>query len=416
MRDKGNILIIAKVMLPYTSSFGSCQRIYYLSNYLVEKGFHVTVMAEKTGNVNKGLNAMERKYESHWLEGKPYFGVGILNTGLAKKVSGIIFNEIYENTAFQHYMWRVVNTREILRFIKKRKIQTVIISGPYFSVFGLCGKIKQRYNNVKVVLDYRDPWNLWNDGHGIASILESRCIRKSDKVVCFSDDFKSDMQKRFPTRQGKYEVVYNGYYEKIWKEIEIKQTDHKRMVFKYIGGISFPAGKDDFRNPKALIDAFLSVCIDRDMELQFIGVGKLTREMRMVEQKSKHKIRFCSPVSVAESLRQMTEGDVLISIHDAGNQSDQYILSAKLFDYLRSGKVIVNIGKEGSALSSFIKKRGVGFSCENQRTVIEKKLLWLYALWQNNGGVIERENRKFDCSIYGRDYQNEHYRKLIERL
>lgn len=416
MREKGNILIIAKVMLPYTSSFGSCQRIYYLANYLAKNGFCVTVMAEKTGNVNKGLNAMERKYESHWLEGKPHFGTGIFNTGLAKKISGEIFNEIYENTAFQHYIWRVENTREILEYIQKKNVQTVIISGPYFSVFGLSGKIKQRYRNVKVVLDYRDPWNLWNDGHGIASILEHRCIRKCDKVICFSEDLKRDMQKRFPTEKGKYDVVYNGFYEDAWNEIEIKQTSHKSMIFKYIGGISFPAGKDDFRNPKALIDAFLRVCSDRDMELQFIGVGKLTREMQMVEQKSNHKIRFCSSVPVAESLRQMTDGDVLISIHDAGNQSDQYILSAKLFDYLRSGKVILNIGKEESALSRFIKKRGVGFSCENQRTVIEKRLIWLYELWQNNDGFIEWENRKFDCSLYGRNYQNENYRKLLESL
>lgn len=416
MEEKGNILIIAKVMLPYTSSFGSSQRIYYPANYLAEKGFHVTVMAEKTGKVNADLNAMERKYESYWLEGKPCFDTGILNTGIAKKISGQIFNEIYEKTAFQHYLWRVANTGEILGYIKKKKIQTVIISGPYFSVFGLCGKIKQRYKNVRVVLDYRDPWNLWNDGHGIASILEHRNIRKSDKVVCFSDDFKRDMQKRFPAEKGKYEVVYNGFYEKAWNEIEKKPTEHERMLFKYIGGISFPAGKDDFRNPKALIDAFLNICNDRDVELQFIGVGQLTREMRMVEQKSRHKIRFCSPVPVEESLWQMTDGDVLISIHDAGNLSDQYILSAKLFDYLRSGKVILNIGKAGSALSNFIKNRGVGFSCENQRTVIEKRLVWLYDVWQKNGRYIEWENRNFDCSIYSREHQNEKYVKLLKGL
>lgn len=416
MGEKGNILIIAKVMLPYTSSFGSSQRIYYLANYLAEKGFHVTVMAEKTGSVNADLNAMERKYESYWLEGKPCFDAGILNTGIAKKISGQVFNEIFEKTAFQHYFWRAANTGEILGYIKKKKIQTVIISGPYFSVFGLCGKIKQRYRNVKVVLDYRDPWNLWNDAHGIASILEHRNIRKCDKVVCFSEDFKRDMQKRFPAEKGKYEVVYNGFYEKAWNGIEIKPTNHTRMVFKYIGEISFPAGKDDFRNPKELIDAFLNICKDRDMELQFIGVGQLTREMKMVEQKSKRKISFCSPVTVSESLRQMTEGDVLISIHDAGNQSDKYILSAKLFDYLRSGKVILNIGRTGSALSRFVKKEGVGFSCENRRTSIEKKLVWIYDLWRKNGGFIEWENEKFDCSIYSRDHQNQQYMRLLKGL
>lgn len=416
MREKGNILIIAKVMPPYASSFGSCQRMYYLANYLADQGFRVTVMAEKVGKVNRNLNDMERKYESHWLEKKPCLIDGVSSTGLAKKISEKIFNEIYESTAFQHYIWRVVNTREILAYIKKRKIQTVIISAPYFSVFGLCGKIKQRYRNVKVVLDYRDPWNLRNNGHGIASILEHRNIKKSDKVVCFSEDFKFDMQKRFPAEKGKYEVVYNGFYEKVWDGIEIKQADHKRMVLKYIGGISFPTGKDNPVNPKELIDAFLHVCNDRDMELQFIGVGKLTREMRMVEQKSKGKIMFHTPVAVAESLRQMTDADGLIVIYDAGTQADRYMITGKFFDYLRSGKVIISIGSAESTLNRFIRKEDIGFFCENKRDVIEKTLLQLYESWQDNDGFIERKNQTFDYSIYGRDHQNEKYRKLLERL
>lgn len=418
MRKKGNILIIVKIMLPYITSFGSCQRMYYLANYLADKGFRVTVMAEKVGKVNQNLNAMERKYESHWLEGKPCFGAGILNTEVAKKISGEIFNEIHESTAFQHYMWCVANTGEILAYIKQRKIQTVIISGPYFSLFGLCGKIKRRYKNVNVVLDYRDPWNLWNDAHGIASILEHRNIRKSDKVVCFSDDFKLDMQKRFPAEKGKYEVVYNGYYEKAWNEIEIKKTDHRRMVFKYIGAISFPAGKNDYRNPKELIDAFLNICNDRDMELQFYGVGRLTREMQLVEQKSKGKIMFHTPVTVAESLQQMADADSLIVISDTGTQADRYTITGKFFDYLRSGKVIISIGsaERESTLNRFIRKEDIGFFCENQRDIIEKTLLQLYESWQDNGGFIERGNQTFDYSIYGRDHQNEKYRKLLERL
>lgn len=418
MRKKGNILIIAKVMLPYTSSFGSCQRMYYLANYLADQGFRVTVMAEKTGKVNADLNTMERKYESHWLEKKPCLIDGVSNTGVAKKISGKIFNEIYESTAFQHYIWRVTNTGEILAYIKKKKIQTVIISGPYFSVFGLCGKIKRRCKNVNVVLDYRDPWNLWNDEHGIASILEHQNIRKSDRVVCFSDDFKLDMQKRFSAEKEKYEVVYNGYYEKAWNEIKIDKTDHKRMVFKYIGAISFPTGKNDYRNPKELIDAFLNICNDRDMELQFYGVGRLTREMRLVEQKSKGKIMFHTPVTVAESLRQMADADSLIVISDTGTQADRYTITGKFFDYLRSGKVIISIGsaERESTLNRVIRKENIGFFCENQRNVIEKMLLRLYESWQDNGGFIERENKTFDCSRYGRDHQNEKYRKLLERL
>ncbi len=414
--EKENILIIAKYMLPYVKSFGCCQRVYYLANHLSEKGMSVTVIGEKVGKRTMSLNTMERKYTSYWLRNKHNSEYSILNTRLFKMFSRIIFNEVAEPIAFQHYLWRIKNTEEIINCIKHKKIQKVIISGPPFSIFGLCEKIKRRYKDVKVILDYRDPWNLWNNAYTIASYLEYKQLQKCDKIVCFSNDFKIAMQKRFPLEDRKYEVIYNGYYEKAWREVNLKKRKNEHLIFKYIGSYAFPACQNNYRDLKELIDAFLSVSENRSMEIQFIGAAKITTQMKEIEKKSNGKIHFSTTVTVQESLEQMVNSDVLISIHDAKNQSDQFILSAKLFDYMRSGNFILNIGEKKSALSRFIKKNGVGISCENNKFSLEKTLVKLYDIWQKNDNCILRKNQNFNYERYSREYQNEKYLDLLKRI
>ena len=167
---------------------------------------------------------------------------------------------------------------------------------------------------------------------------------------------------------------------------------------------------------KELIDAFLSVSENRSMEIQFIGAAKITTHMKEIEKKSNGKIHFSTTVTVQESLEQMVNSDVLISIHDAKNQSDQFILSAKLFDYMRSGNFILNIGEKKSALSRFIKKNGVGISCENNKFSLEKTLVKLYDIWQKNDNCILRKNQNFNYERYSREYQNEKYLDLLKRI
>jgi hypothetical protein len=46
-----------------------------------------------------------------------------------------------------------------LRYNKKNKIDYLIISSPPFSLFYLIKKIKHKFKNIKIILDYRDGWS-----------------------------------------------------------------------------------------------------------------------------------------------------------------------------------------------------------------------------------------------------------------
>ena len=225
------------------------------------------------------------------------------------------------------------------------------------------------------------------------------------------------MEKFFPQKENsaKYDVVYNGYQENLWKNVESKYHANSKMIFEFIGSLEFRDNSMNFRNPFRLIDAFLDFSLDKDVELIFIGLTKLTAEMKEISRKSGGKIKFFKAVSAQKSLERMVEGDILITINYLNSWADRYALSGKLFDYLRSGRVIWGIGAKRGALRRFILENKVGVFCENNEEDIKKLLNCLYDKWSKEKH-IERKNDNRDWSIYSREYQNEKYYQIIKNL
>ena len=405
-----NILIVVDQMLPYTGAFGNCQRMYYLANFLSDKGCNVSVISEKKGKINRNINNLECRFKQYWVENKTFSF-----QNYSKKLSKTIFNDVGERIAFENYIWSLESRKQLFKIIKEKNIEVLIISGPPFSVFSLVNSVRRNNKNIKIILDYRDPWNLWNNTWGISRKLEYRCITNCDKVICFCDEFKKDMEKFFPDKKntGKYDVIYNGYQENVWKNLRLEYKENSKMTFAFIGALDF--NKINLRNPYTLINAFLEFSPGKDVELIFIGQPEITAKMRAISRKSGGKIKFFKPVTAQESLEKMIEGDILITISYLNPWTDRYALSGKLFDYLRSGRVIWGIGTKGGALRHFIEKNGVGVFCESDEEEIGKLLNHLYDKW-NKEKYIGRKNNNKDWSAYSREYQNEKYYQIIKRL
>lgn len=415
MGEKINVMIIIREMFPYAGAFGNGQRMHYLANYLCDRGCSVTMLSEKRGKKNRSLQNIEKKYDMMWVPRSENPESDILNTDTMKKISKYIFNEIYEGYAFCHYLWSLAARKAVDEIIIKKAIDVVIISAPCFSTFSLINPIKNKFKKVKVILDYRDPWYLFNLQRGMAKLLEKKYIRRSDKVVLACDRLRDDMIKVFPEKNSKYDVVYNGFCEGIWKDINLQREPGKRMVVAYIGNIGINDSSNNLRNPNRLINVFNRVCQDKNMELRFIGIRERTSKMGKIEKESRYKIKFLPPVTAYESLEKMAEGDVLVVINDIGNQADKYAYSGKVFDYLRSGRLIWGIGTTESVLKSFIRKNEVGVFCRNEEKEIEKVLLCLYRKWEKEG-CIKRKNGNMFWKFYSREYQNEHYYQIIKEI
>ena len=110
----------------------------------------------------------------------------------------------------------------------------------------------------------------------------------------------------------------------------------------------------------------------------------------------------------------MLESDVLLSIHDTDDDSGKYLVPGKFYDYMRSGRVVWNIGKEDGLAAEFLNEYELGVSCANRADSVEGMLRRLIRLKQGGGIEKLRKADGKDTSIFSREIQNEIYIKVLE--
>jgi len=316
-------------------------------------------------------------------------------------------------------IWLKENKNKMANFINKNKISKVIISGPPFSLFTLTSYIKRMDKNVKVILDYRDPWNLWNMKKGKPFRREQKFLKEADYIVGFSELFCQDMVKIFPFIRDKITAVMNGYSAEEWSDVE-KETKEDRskdkLVISYIGSISFNKdNKYTFRDPYPLLNAFANFDNKNDVELRFVGIHKLTKEIEEVKKNYKN-VNLFYQVNHKESLVEMRKSDILVLLHTSNDNSSKYALGGKFFDYLRSGKVLLGIGNRETYFNKLIENYKLGLIANNNEKEIEQVLHAIYSFWKEGKLNELRKDENLEIEKFSRESQNDIYLTILEKF
>ena len=434
MTEKGRILIIAPEIVPRVNSWGGSQRMYYLANMLEEWGANVTTLAPGFADAVACKNKKilyrsiylgevfgERKESGH----KKHLAEERKNKKLIlKKIKRIIYSILVtmdyfvysEPSSFQgrfYKKWLKEHDREIKECIDTNKIEKIIISGPSFALFSIAKKIKKNDADIRIIFDYRDPWYLWKKQKNLAYLKEKKFLKYADCVVCFSEAFRNDMCKIFKISMDKAKVVCNGYSEETWEKVEMdwegKVREDGRLVITYVGSMDFNDNKKNYRNPNAIMKA-VERLPEGVVELRFVGVSS------MEEMKVRNNISYVGKVTQEESFGYMLESDVLLNIHDTHDDSGEYLVPGKFYDYMRSGKVIWNIGKENSLATKMLKEYKLGVSCENNRNNLEDMIDQLIALKKKGEINRLRWDDRESVLFFSREIQNKMYMEILKDL
>ena len=150
------ILIITGQFVPYTKSLGGILRVYSYLNSLKKKHQLYLLVSKTFKNKNYGYLGLDKKK----LKGINIF---YLNNDTLKLTTsffnfGFLRNIFYLFGLDYAFKNNEKYRNKSLELIKKYKINYVIISSPPFSLFYLVEKIKDRFKNIKIILDYRDGW------------------------------------------------------------------------------------------------------------------------------------------------------------------------------------------------------------------------------------------------------------------
>ncbi len=423
------ILIMTESMMPFSSNWGACQRIYHYAKKMINHGIQVTVICHNTSGCVDSTETVEgitvighgiRKASTSEKKGINLFAglKSIIRKNLqridrnVKVVSKIVrstyrflYSEPNALSGRVAKQWANAVIPFATEYIKKEGIDTVILSGPTFGLFYHAEEVKA--SGVKLVLDYRDPWVSWYEKPTLASGAEKTAIGCADLVVTTTETLTEALNKKYETT--KCHTVMNGYDNELWSSIELPDHNPGKFIISYVGNIKI-MGQPGFRDPTCFMAA-ASIFKEKHPEtvIQFIGVKD---DLNEINPKLKEYIKFRNTVPVSEALEITAKSDVLLMFHTALDSSGKYIICGKAFDCMKSGNYVLSIGDVAFANKEIVERTGCGIHCDNNRKAILGALEEIYVKWQQ-GNLI---NRNRDTDQYSRDYQNSELLRLIQTI
>lgn len=422
------LLIITESMMPFTTNWGGCQRVYHYAKKMVNAGIQVTVFCHNTSNRADGTEDVEGitviGFGGKKTTAPPANTVShdAMKAGLRKKLQAIDRNVKLVSKAVRTTYQFLYSEPNVLsgraarqwanavipvatKYIKDNGIDLVILSGPTFGTFHHSKEIKS--TNVKLILDYRDPWVSWYEKPTLASGAERKAIECADLVVTTTETLTEELNRKYGTE--KCHTVMNGYDKELWSAIAIPEHDNEKLRIAYVGSIKIN-GQPGFRDASC----FLSVVKDfkkthPEIEVQFVGVKD---ELDDIDPELKKYVEFRNTVPVVESLELTAKADVLLMFHTALDPSGKYIICGKAFDCMRSGNYVLSIGDMAYANKKFVEATDSGIHCNNSREAIRGALEQIYSKWKS--GKLINMNR--NTEQFSREYQNAEFLQLIRAI
>jgi hypothetical protein len=428
------VLIFTYDMIPFCPRWGGCQRMYFLAELLINSGYLVEVYhksGKEYGTFNHiihfnqyPLPQSSEKISTESVQSiaqKSFLTFPNFLKKILKKIFNsfekLLFNEPLLFDGYFGFLFYLKSRNIILSKIKVESIKVIIISGPPFTLFHLGPFIKSKLPETKIILDYRDPWNI-NNSSLIAEYIEGKILSDADFVVITHSPMKPDMCSNFNINPDKCEIVLNGYSEQDWMEFEKKYNVNKeikknsKLTISYVGGINFEYG--GYRDLAKFFQALEDFIHKDEIIIRFVGA---TPSSYTIEFKKRYPklLEVIPSVSTQESYKYMVESDVLLILHTRLSDS-KYILPAKMFDYIRSSNPIFGIGPdENASLIKFIKNQRLGITCNNRSDEILIVLNYLYEKWSEYK-LDEIRSKDNDITKYSREYQNKKFLEILKKF
>jgi len=272
---------------------------------------------------------------------------------LRKYLLKVTKNLFYIDDAQQ---WHWIMIPFVKRLIKKENIKTIIATGAPFTVNYAAAKIKNSMKNVKLIQDFRDPWNddiLYTPQFGNRQRLKKSeemelfALNKADKVVSVTKMLSKYFEKK---SKNPVFTVYNGFSSKNLGWEKEKEKSEKIKII-YAGNIN--AGRaEPFKYFLEKIAEFDNIVID----LYCSGCSKIEKVFsEFIEKKVLNTFEKISYEKLMEIIPEYNYG-----LHvNAKEYPDA--LSTKIYDYLSAGIPLVSVNY-GGEIEELINANNFGYS------------------------------------------------------
>ncbi len=258
------------------------------------------------------------------------------------------------------------------RIVISSQIDVVLVTVPPFSSVRLVTKLRQRFANLPIVLDFRDEWltttidlvsfNNNQRARTVASKAESEAVTAATRVVCVTTAAMSEVRKRYPQEPAaKFLCIPNGYdshtstpKQTLGDATSSSTAKPQVAVLTYIGTVY---GSTE---PTPIVDAILALSpqIRERLHLRFIGHIE-TPAYRQTLLRLGATVELIDFLPQAQALQYIDDTTYLLLI-----TQDPINVAAKLYDYLNSGRPILAAVHATGDVRKLLEETRAGWSAD----------------------------------------------------
>jgi glycosyltransferase involved in cell wall biosynthesis len=259
--------------------------------------------------------------------------------------------------------WNKYAFDKACEIIEAEGIKHVITTSPPHSTQLIGLKLKKKFQDIKWVSDLRDPWTDIYYYRLFYPTLISKMIdrRYENQVLAFSDSIitvgkslKALFSFKIPEADVKIEIITNGFDEDDFASI--KPSNPEIFTVTYTGTLSDVYPIEGFLDALQRINDKMN-----DSRLKFIGTVSSGLKDLILSKILSSRVEFIPYVDHSKAIKYMADSTVLLLIIP-DHQSNNSIITGKLFEYLATGKPIICLGPENGDAAEIIKETGHGMT------------------------------------------------------
>lgn len=336
------------------------------SKELAEKGWDVYVVYARSKNNNsawtkdiendkiKSFPTKSNYPEIFWTQPK----------GLIQKIKYKLAWRYMEKKCAANFfdraaLWESSLIKKASELIEKHHISNVLATGGPFHTLSHAAKLKKKYPQLNLILDYRDQWVDNQSFMGMTTIgaerlknevdLEQEALLQANHVITVADFMTENVRERSTNKSCSFNTILNGFDPDDFPEESHNEPkgDTVRLVFTgtlYDGlsGLLFP---------------FFQKLSQQNVRLDFYGTAAKEYQNFVKENKISN-IQFHGKIplsSVYEKIGNSHYGCLFL------NDDHLFSTSTKFFEYLGMKKRILVVSNPGE-LQNFVEKHRIGYA------------------------------------------------------
>jgi len=281
---------------------------------------------------------------------------------------------------------------ELEKLIEVGYLNIIVTGAPFYLTY-YTSQIKNKYRNVNLIMDYRDPWTTNKMGYQYKDMskerleaeqrIEKETISKADFVYTVNDTMSNYFRTIVPDGVP-VKTILNGYdTDDASKVMSKKNLVKKKLRLIYTGNLYDKL--DYVFNP---LVAYVKDLLDEErneVEFNFYGTFE-PRYKELIEKEGlSHVFKFHGTISLSEVYQKIHEHDVAM-LFLTKDLKDSF--STKYYEYLSQYKYIAIFGEEGAACG-FVEKHKIGVGITPE--IIKEKLEFLLRMKRNHKLVFNKE-------------------------